>query len=96
MSNTIPTDIEKESLEAHVELCAQRYDAMKDKMEGMEKRLNNVENLLAQIKDILAQKEQLAYRKILSIGYGILGSLVTLLLSVAVYILKNPSSTGTH
>lgn len=96
MSNTIPTDIEKESLEAHVELCAQRYDAMKDKMDSMEKRLSNVESILGQIKELLAQKEQMAYRKILSIGYGIIGSLVTLLLSAIVFFLKNPGSTGTH
>lgn len=34
-----PTAIERENLEAHVELCAQRYDAL-------EKRLSSVENKL--------------------------------------------------
>ena len=52
-TNTIPTDIEKESLEAHVELCAQRYDAMKDNMERMEDRLTTVETIVKQIKDML-------------------------------------------
>lgn len=37
------TDIEKENLEAHVELCAQRYDAL-------EKRLANVETMLGGLK----------------------------------------------
>lgn len=34
------TDIEKENLEAHVELCAQRYDAL-------EKRLTSIESKVA-------------------------------------------------
>jgi prefoldin subunit 5 len=37
------TDIEKQNLEAHVELCAQRYDAL-------EKRLGNVETMLTGLK----------------------------------------------
>lgn len=39
----MPTEIEKENLEAHVELCAQRYDAL-------EKRLTNVEHILSGLK----------------------------------------------
>lgn len=92
MSNNkiIPTDIEKESLEAHVELCSQRYDAMKDNMERMEDRLTNVENIVKQIKDMLAEKENQAYKKLLGIGFTIIGSLLTTLLGMALYIIKLP------
>jgi predicted secreted protein len=90
--NTVTTDIEKESLEAHVELCAQRYDAMKDNMERMEIRLTNVESIVKEIKDMLAEKENQAYKKLLTIGIGIIGSLGTVLLGLLVYIAKNLSN----
>lgn len=89
-TNTIPTDIEKESLEAHVELCAQRYDAMKDNMERMETRLTNVENIVVQIKNMLVEKENKAYVKLLNIGIAIIGSLLTALLGIGIYLIKNP------
>ena len=86
----IPTDIEKESLEAHVELCAQRYDAMKDNMERMEDRLTNVETIVKQIKDMLVEKENKAYIKLLNLGIAIIGSLLTALLGIGIYLIKNP------
>jgi hypothetical protein len=86
----IPTDIEKESLEAHVELCAQRYDAMKDNMERMETRLTNVETIVKQIKDMLVEKENKAYIKLLNLGIAIIGSLLTALLGIGIYLIKNP------
>ena len=88
-SNVIPTDIEKESLEAHVELCAQRYDAMKDNMERMETRLTNVETIVKEIKDMLVEKESKAYQKLLNIGIAVIGSLLTALLGIVVYLIKN-------
>ena len=89
-NNLIPTDIEKESLEAHVELCAQRYDAMKDNMERMETRLTNVENIVVQIKNMLVEKENKAYVKLLNLGIAIIGSLLTALLGIGIYLIKNP------
>ena len=86
----ITTSIEKESLEAHVELCAQRYDAMKDNMERMEDRLTNVETIVKQIKDMLVEKENKAYIKLLNLGIGIIGSLLTALLGIGIYLIKNP------
>ena len=88
ISFTTPTDIEKESLEAHVELCAQRYDAMKDNMERMETRLTNVEIIVTQIKNMLAEKENRAYKKLLQFGIGIIGSLLTALLGLLIYVAK--------
>ena len=87
-SNTKTYDIEMQSLEAHVDLCAERYDAMKGKMDRMEDRLTNVETIVKQIKDMLVEKENMAYRKLLSIGFTIIGSLITALIGMSVYLLK--------
>ena len=82
------TDIEKESLEAHVELCAERYDNMKAQMGTIENRLTIVEGMLSDIKKMLVDKETQAYRKLISIGITVIGSLITALLGMVVYMLK--------
>lgn len=89
-NNSMPTDIEKESLEAHVELCAQRYDAMKDNMERMEDRLTNVETIVVQIKNMLVEKENKAYLKLLNIGFGIIGTLLMTLMGLIIYFVQHP------
>ena len=38
-----PTQIEKENLEAHVELCAQRYDALEQRLGSVENKLSNLQ-----------------------------------------------------
>jgi chromosome segregation ATPase len=86
MSN--PTNIEKESLEAHVELCAERYDRMAEKMENLEERLGTVETMLKDIKAMLAQKETESYRKLISIGITVIGTLTTTMLGLLIYIAK--------
>jgi uncharacterized membrane protein len=91
-NNSFPTDIEKESLEAHVELCAQRYTAVKDNMERIETRLSKVENILNEIKDALSEKENQAYKKLLNIGWVIIGSLLSALFAIAMYLIKLPSA----
>jgi hypothetical protein len=44
MSNT--TEIEKENLEAHVELCAQRYDALEKRLTGVESKLSTLQKTI--------------------------------------------------
>jgi flagellar capping protein FliD len=87
MSKT--TEIEKESLEAHVELCAQRYEIMASTISNMEKRLNTVDSVLKEIKNILQEKETQAYKKLISLGITVIGSLLTTLIGLVMYIMKN-------
>jgi hypothetical protein len=66
-----PTKIEKENLEAHVELCAQRYDAL-------EKRLSSVESKLSALHDTV-EKSSLNTVKIL---IGTAGTIIVAVLSL--------------
>ena len=43
---SVPTEIEKENLEAHVELCAQRYEALETRLESVEKKISKVQDLI--------------------------------------------------
>jgi hypothetical protein len=69
MSN--PTRIEKENLEAHVELCAQRYDAL-------EQRMSSVEGKLSTLQDTV-EKSSLNTIKIL---IGTAGTIIVAMLSL--------------
>ena len=47
------TDIEKKSLEAHVELCAERYRYLEDKLETVETTIRNVNSTVVDIRNML-------------------------------------------
>lgn len=75
-----PTDIEKENLEAHVELCAERY-------RQLENRLGSIELKVATLQDTI-EKSSLNTIKVLigTAGTVIVGILSTL----AIIITKMP------
>jgi len=81
-------DIERQSLEAHVDICAERYEQMESKMNTMEARLVKVETIVSEIKSMLIEKETLAYKKLVGLGIGIIGSLLTALLGLILYVAK--------
>lgn len=41
-----PTAIERENLEAHVELCAQRYDALEKRLSSVETKLGTLQKTI--------------------------------------------------
>ena len=54
MSTT--TEIEKQNLEAHVELCAERYKNLETKLENLESRMDKLEEHIVDIKDAVTGK----------------------------------------
>jgi hypothetical protein len=72
-----PTDIEKENLEAHVELCAQRYDAL-------EKRLTSIEGKVAALQ-VTIEKSSLNTIKVL---IGTAGTIIVACISLLGVILS--------
>lgn len=65
------TEIEKTNLEAHVELCSQRYDAL-------EKRLSGVEDKLGKLQATV-EKSSMATIKVL---IGTAGTIIVAVLSL--------------
>jgi len=70
------TDIEKKSLEAHVELCAERYSNLENKLNNLETRMDKFENYLVDIKNSLSGNDQGQYKTMITIGTTILGVLI--------------------
>ena len=69
------TDIEKKSLEAHVELCAERYNALEDKLEGMDANISNLAVLIKEIKDALSRINEKNNDRLIKWGIGIIAAL---------------------
>ncbi len=70
------TDIEKKSLEAHVELCAERYKFLETKLDSVEEKIVAVAESVATVKttvDVMATKNN---DPLVQWGVGIIGFLV--------------------
>ena len=80
------TDIEKQNLEAHVELCAERYSALENKLINLETRIDKLEDHLVDIKQTLSNQDSSQYKTLVTIGTTIIGVLITGLITLGVHI----------
>ena len=83
------TDIEKKSLEAHVELCAERYNALEDKMSVMSE---NISHLCVMVQDVKASVSKLSEKstdRLIGWGVGIIAFLgSSIIYLITQYVLK--------
>ena len=73
---TDTTDIEKKSLEAHVELCAQRYKFLEEKLDTFEEKMNTVAATVSSVKDCVQKISEKDNDRLINWGIGIIGFLV--------------------
>jgi len=66
------TDIEKKSLEAHVELCAERYRYLEEKLDSLEARSIENNKMIADIKGMVQTVVNKRNDQIISWGVGII------------------------
>ena len=71
-----PTDIEKKSLEAHVELCAERYNALEDKITVMGVNIAHLCEMVTEVKSSLTKMGEKNTDRLIGWGVGIIGFLV--------------------
>lgn len=84
MAGSSTTDIEKKSLEAHVELCAERYAALDSKLESLEQKVDKLESHVVSIKETLAGVGDKQSRQLLTIGTAIITVLLTGIITLIV------------
>jgi len=83
------TDIEKKSLEAHVELCAERYNQLEQRFEHVDDKINGLEKLMREVHDMVARINEKRNDQLISWGIGIIGALVaTTVYLITTYVLK--------
>jgi len=69
------TEIEKKSLEAHVELCAERYNALEDKMTAMSENIAHLCDMVAEVKYSVSKMSEKNTDRLIGWGVGIIGFL---------------------
>jgi hypothetical protein len=83
------TDIEKKSLEAHVELCAERYNALEDKMTGMSENIAHLCVMVNEVKSSVSKLTEKNNDRLIGWGVGIIGFLAaSVIYLISHYVLK--------
>lgn len=83
MSDT--SDIEKKSLEAHVELCAQRYRFLESRLETVDHNISNLDTLVREVHDMVQKMAEKRNDQLLKWGIGI----ITVLTSMVGYLISH-------
>jgi hypothetical protein len=76
MSET--TDLEKKSLEAHVDLCAQRYRFLQQKFQTVEEKIMEQGTVIREVHDMVQNMSEKRTDQIMGWGMGIIGALVAI------------------
>ncbi len=82
------TAIERENLEAHVELCAERYAKLETKLETVEKKVESLEEHIIAIKETLAGAGEKQSKQIIAIGTAIISVLITGIITLTVHFIN--------
>jgi hypothetical protein len=69
------TNIEKKSLEAHVELCAERYRYLEEKLDSLESRSIENNKMISDIKSMVQTVVNKRNDQLISWGLGIIVAL---------------------
>ena len=70
------TEIEKKSLEAHVELCAERYNALETKLCVLEDKLSGLKAMIIEVHSIVEKMADKRTDQLIGWGLGTIGFLV--------------------
>jgi hypothetical protein len=82
------TEIEKKSLEAHVELCAERYNALELRLDDLDNKIEENNRMMREIRDMVINMTEKRNDQILGWGIGIIGGLIATIGFLTHYILK--------
>lgn len=83
------TEIEKKSLEAHVELCAERYSNLDDRIVTLDTKMSAVHDTISKIHGMIVDMSEKRTSQLIGWGVGIIGFLTSIIGYLAVhYILK--------
>ena len=71
------TEIEKKSLEAHVELCAERYRFLEEKLDVVETGIKDLKNEIGSIKGLVTSITEKRNNQLINWGIGIIAFLAS-------------------
>ncbi len=71
------TDLEKENLEAHVELCSERYKTLHNKLDAINSRLDKHEDVLVEVRNTVVKQNDSRQKQMIGWGIAVIGTLAT-------------------
>lgn len=72
-------DIENTSLEAHVSLCAERYDALQRRFEHVEQKIDDLAESITVIRDQIVAISERQSERWSTLHIGVIGTLMTVI-----------------
>ena len=72
------TDIEKKSLEAHVELCAERYSALETRLDDIDERISGLSRVVNEVRDMVVKMSEKRSEQLIGWGLTIIGGLIAI------------------
>ena len=85
----VTTAIEKNNLEAHTELCAERYDNLQTQLSTIETRMDSMEAAIGDLKQILWDIKDANHSQLVSWGVGLITTLLAALGALTFYVITN-------
>ena len=83
------TDIEKKSLEAHVELCAQRYTALEQRIDDVKQDTAELKATIQEVHRLVHKMSDIRNTQLIGWGVGVIGFLTAIIgYLVTHYVLK--------
>jgi hypothetical protein len=82
---TDTTDIEKKSLEAHVELCAQRYNALDERIKIINEKIISLSKMTTEVHQMVHRMSEKRSDQLIAWGVAVIGALF----SAVVYLIIN-------
>jgi prefoldin subunit 5 len=70
------TDIEKKSLEAHVELCAERYNQLEQQFRHVDNKISSLEAIVREVHDMVQKMTEKRTDQLINWGIGIISALI--------------------
>lgn len=80
------SDIEKKSLEAHVELCAERYKNLDERLCSLDDRMGKIETLITEVKAAIASAPNESNKTLIAIGTTVFGALIGVIGTLVVHL----------
>lgn len=81
---TDTTELEKKSLEAHVDLCAQRYRFLEERITSMDEKIGIVADAVSDVKTSVGKMAEKNNDRLINWGIGI----IVFLVGIIGYLLK--------
>jgi len=82
------TEIEKKSLEAHVELCAERYRMLELKIETVEINVASVKTMVTEVHEMVHAMANKRNDQLINWGIGIIGVLLATISWLATHYIR--------